>query len=92
MSPLKKGAAYDQALGAAMQAMPEVSSKMMDCLVENSDGPPVYGYFEFTSATQYKVVLRPKSPLADCVTDALEGQSVPAPPSLPWLNVFELSL
>ncbi len=86
------GARYDQQLGTAMQSLPGLVSAMHDCAMKNPGQPSLHGYFEFTSATHYRVVLEPKGTLAGCITGVLENRTVPAPPRAPYLDPFELNL
>lgn len=85
------GVAYDRQLGLAMQALPALQPAMSRCLEKNPQPQDVHGYFEFTSASEYRVVLRPASDYATCLEKALSGHGVPAPPKLPWLNHFTLA-
>ena len=85
------GAAYDYALGTAMQANPKFESGMTACLAKHPGEQSVHGYFHFTSATQYQVVLEPGSAFSACLANALEGFTVPEPPSVPYFNSFAFS-
>jgi hypothetical protein len=84
------GAAYDRALGDAMRAAPGVSEAMTACLEKHPGDHSVQGFFHITSPGGYKVVLAPADPFSACLVAALEGWSLPAPPSLPWFNHFTL--
>lgn len=85
------GAVYDQELGTTLQKLPDFDTKITACLNANPGAQSVHGYFEFQSKTQYRLVLEPKGPFADCLTNALEGRAVPAPPSVPYLNPFSFT-
>lgn len=84
------GAAYDNKLGQAMQANPEYQRRFKDCAKRYPDKQAVHGYFRFSTATSYKVVLEPSSPFSGCLARALEGHRVPPPPSLPYFNPFDM--
>ena len=83
-----KGKAFDQALGQAIDKSAGFPAQATACLRRFPGDQAVTGYFEFTSATAYRVVLRPAGGFADCFAQALSGRAVPAPPSLPYLNPF----
>ena len=84
------GAAYDRALAEAMRPHPAVSEAINACLRNHPGDQDVQGYFHFTSASKYTVVLSPTGPFATCIAKALQGQPLPAPPRLPWFNHFTL--
>ena len=86
-----EGSSYDFALGTSMQANPKVLSGMTTCLEQSPGEQSVHGYFYFTSATQYKVELEPRSPFSECLEKALEGHRVPKPPEIPYFNKFNFS-
>jgi len=83
------GVVYDHQLGAFFEARREFKSRMDGCLKDNSGPQSVRGYFSFAADGSYRVVLRPSGKFASCVADALEGQSVPRPPRLPYFNPFD---
>lgn len=86
------GATYDQTLSDAMEASATVQPAMAACLDAHADAIiDLHGYFHFAAGGTYQVVLRPNGPFADCVESAMEGQSLPAPPTLPWYNEFVFS-
>lgn len=85
------GAAYDRALGEAIMQLPAVAEAMGACQHKHPEDQKLQGYFHFTSRTDYTVVLAPAGPFASCLGKALEGQALPAPPSLPWFNHFTFS-
>jgi hypothetical protein len=83
------GAAYDRALSEAMERSTTVQPAMAACLDAHADTRgDLHGYFQFAAGGNYQVILRPNGAFADCVESALEGQSLPAPPKLPWYNQF----
>ena len=86
-----KGAAYDVALGTAMQKRADFAPKFKHCISSHPGHQAVRGYFHFTSFTKYRLVLEPKSGFSVCLSKALEGQKVPAPPSVPYFNHFTVS-
>lgn len=88
----REGAAYDRALGLALQASPEFEPNMTKCLEAHPGKQVVHGYFYFTSAVAYQVVLQPHSEFSDCLAGALEGFAVPPPPSIPYFNSFTFSM
>ena len=86
-----EGAAFDRALGMALQEMPELEPRMTKCLIAHPGPQAVHGYFHFTSDTEYQLELRPLSDFSKCFSEALEGFSVPAPPTVPYFNHFTFS-
>lgn len=82
------GAAYDRALGEAIMKLPAITEAMSACQRKHPEDQDLQGYFHFTTATAYRVVLAPASPFTACLAKALEGRALPAPPSLPWFNHF----
>jgi hypothetical protein len=87
----REGAAFDRALGMALQASPELEPRMTGCLVAHPGPQAVHGYFHFTSMTEYTLELRPDSAFSRCFSEALEGLPVPAPPTAPYFNHFTFS-
>ena len=87
----KAGAAFDTRLGLAMQMHAEFQEGFKRCSQRFPKHLAVRGYFSFTSATSYRVILAPKTAFSTCLSRAMEGREVPPPPSLPYLNPFELS-
>ena len=87
----EKGAVYDAMLGTAMQQHPDFAPKFSHCLSSHPGHQAVRGYFYFTSSTKYRLVLKPESGFSVCLSKALEGRKVPAPPSVPYLNHFAFS-
>lgn len=85
------GAAYDRVLGEAIMPLPAVADAMRACQRKHPEDQKLQGYFHFASRTAYTVVLAPAGPFASCLGKALEGQALPAPPSLPWFNHFTFS-
>ncbi len=86
----KAGTAYDNQLGAAMQNAPGFKASFKECTARHPGNHAVHGYFRFGSPTSYLVHLRPQNAFSACLTKALEGKRVPAPPRLPYLNPFNL--
>ena len=87
----RAGATYDYKLGTAMQASADFQQRFKDCIKRYPGKQEVHGYFSFSSATRYTVVLEPRSAYSGCLTHAMEGHRVPPPPGVPYLNPFELS-
>ena len=90
-SATPKGAAYDNSLGVVMQTVPEFRSRFKQCVTRYPGTHAVRGYFDFSAAGKYRVFLEPKNAFSSCLSRALEGHRVPAPPSVPYLNPFKLS-
>jgi hypothetical protein len=88
----KEGAAYDAALSAAYEAMPDFRSRMEDCMLDSPAPHDLHGYLLFSSKKDFSVVLRPQDEFSDCVTQALASPSVPEPPTVPYLNPFVFTL
>lgn len=86
------GTDYDRWLGDYFRARPEVGSELTDCVSRHAETPPLRGYIEFDRGGGYRYVLRPKGPFADCVAKAFEGFAPPPPPTLPYVNPFELNI
>lgn len=87
----KAGMAYDNRLGAAIQNAPGFKASFKDCSTRYPGNQAVHGYFRFSSAASYLVHLRPQNAFSTCLTKALEGKRLPAPPKLPYLNPFNLA-
>jgi hypothetical protein len=87
----KPGAAYDNALGAAVQGTPGFMLVQRDCVIKNPGGPSLHGYILIKSQTEYSVVLEPKGALADCIEATLTNRTLPVPPSTPYLNPVEFA-
>lgn len=86
----KAGIAYDNALGASMERAPGFKEAFNKCIKRHPGKQTVRGYFKFTTASSYRVSLQPKSAFSACVTKALEGRLLPAPPHLPYFNPFHV--
>jgi hypothetical protein len=86
------GAQYDRQLSLFVQNLSGFSLALEDCVTKNPGKGEVHGYFEFASATEYRVVLRPDDGFAACITIELQNQSVPAPPQVPYLSPFDLDI
>jgi hypothetical protein len=86
------GQAYDQQLGNYIQGLPDVMPGMKSCATNHGGATALHGYFAFQSATAYKVVLQPKNGFSDCIATVLENRHLPAPPTTPYLDPFELGM
>jgi hypothetical protein len=86
------GAQYDKQLAIFVRNLSGLSLALEDCVAKNPGKGEVHGYFEFKSATEYRVVLRPEDGFAACITVELQNQSVPAPPQVPYLSPFDLDV
>jgi hypothetical protein len=86
------GLAYDQQLGNYLQGLSDVMPGMKQCATHPGGATSLHGYFEFQSAAAYRVVLQPKGAFSDCISAVLENRHVPAPPSTPYLDPFELGM
>jgi hypothetical protein len=84
------GAAYDNAVGAAVQGVPGYMLSVRTCMVNHPGEHKLHGYLLINSPTNYMVVLEPKGPLADCVADVVANRTLPAPPTTPYLNPVEI--
>lgn len=87
----KAGMAFDSQLGLAIQNAPGFKGAFKACLARHPGKQSVHGYFRFSSASAYLVHLRPRNAFSMCLTKALEGKRLPAPPKLPYLNPFDLA-
>lgn len=86
----KTGAAYDMALGNGLQS-PDVQAQISKCLKDNPGPQAVRGFFQFSTPSRYRLMLRPESRFSRCLSRAMEGHRVPAPPRLPYLNPFNFT-
>lgn len=86
------GSDYDRWLGQFFEARPEVGEGLTDCFGRHAERPPLQGYFVFAGDGGYHLELRPRGAYADCVAEAFAGFKPPPPPSLPYLNPFDLSV
>jgi hypothetical protein len=86
------GAQYDKQLSLFVQGLSGFSLALEDCVARNPGQGEAHGYFEFTSATKYRVVLQPENGFAACLTVELQDQAVPAPPRAPYLSPFDLDV
>lgn len=84
----ERGEAYDKALRAAYEDMPDFKHRVTRCLESNPGHHTVRGYFLFLSEKGFLVALDPRDSFSDCLSQALASPSVPAPPSVPYLNPF----
>lgn len=85
------GARFDRALGASVQANPKFEAGVTRCLTKYPTAQAVHGYFHFTSATEYRLVLEPRNGFSKCLEAALKGFAVPKPPSVPYFNSFSFA-
>lgn len=86
------GRDYDRWLGQFFEARPEVGQGLTDCFGRHAERPPLQGYFVFDRDGGYRLELRPEGSYADCVAEAFAGFRPPPPPSLPYLNPFNLGV
>ena len=84
------GAAYDDAVGTAVQGVPGYLLSLRNCMVKNPGEHVLHGYMLIKSTTDYTVVLEPKGPFADCVARLMAHRTLPVPPSTPYLNPLEV--
>lgn len=87
----KDGAAYNAALAMSLRT-DKVKASLGTCLSDNPGPQDVRGYFSFTTATDYSLVLSPVSPFSKCLQKSLEAQAVPAPPTVPYFNEFRFRI
>lgn len=80
------GAAYDRALGEAIEKAPGLAQALTACMEKFPGNPPLQGYLHFSAPAAYTVVLAPAGPAASCLAKALEGRALPPPPSVPYFN------
>jgi hypothetical protein len=86
------GSDYDRWLGQYFEARPEVGEGLTECFSRHPERPPLRGYIAFASDASYRLVLYPGGTYADCVAEAFAGFRPPPPPSLPYLNPFDLGV
>lgn len=86
------GRDYDRWLGQFFEARPEVGQGLTDCFDRHAERPPLQGYFVFDRDGGYHLELRPQGSYADCVSETFAGFKPPPPPSLPYLNPFDLNV
>jgi len=86
------GADYDRQLSAQLNGIPGLPRAISTCLGGDVSQTSAHGYFEIKSSTDYKLILEPKGKLSDCLTQTFEGQTLPAPPTTPYLNAFEFGI
>lgn len=86
----KAGAEFDRKLGIALVTK-QAQAQMSQCLVDNPGPHSVRGYFEFTTATHFHMIVQPEDRFSHCLVRTTEGHATPKPPRLPYLNPFEFS-
>ena len=85
----EEGAAYDEALGKAMNNE-KVARAVLTCYRDNaSTRIDLEGFFEIESEKEYAVALRPEGKFATCMERAYGGRTLPTPPDTPYLNHVE---
>lgn len=86
------GRDYDRWLGQFFEARPEVGQGLTDCFSRHAQRPPLQGYIVFATDGGYHLELRPRGGYADCVAEAFAGFKPPPPPTLPYVNPFDLGV
>src|SRR5688572_20851858 len=86
------GDGYDEALSRYFQDAPGIQERLTQCIVANNGRGSVHGYFEFEADGAYRLVLRPASPFAACVSSAFAGYAPPKPPARPYVHAFSFSV
>ena len=86
----KAGADFDRKLGVALVTK-QAQAQMSQCLKDNPGPHSVRGYFEFTTATQFHLIVQPDDRFSHCLVRTTEGHATPKPPRLPYLNPFSFS-
>ena len=86
------GGNYAMQMGAYLQSASWFSPSISDCMAKNPDQPALHGYFEIRSSTDYEVVFQPNGAFANCISDAFEHHSLPAPPTTPYFNKFDFAV
>lgn len=84
------GAEFDRQLGIALVTK-QAQAQMSKCLKDNPGPHSVRGYFEFTTAAHFHLILQPNDRFSHCLVHATEGHATPKPPRLPYLNPYEFS-
>ena len=86
----KSGAEFDRKLGTALVTK-QAQAQMSQCLKDNPGPHSVRGYFEFTTATRFRLIVQPDDRFSRCLVRTTEGHAAPKPPRLPYLNPFSFS-
>ena len=89
-SATASGTTYDNAVGAAVQAVPGYMLSVRNCMGNHPGVRTLHGYLLIRSTTDYSVVLEPKGPVADCIAGLTANRTLPAPPTTPYLNPLEV--
>ena len=85
------GARFDRELGMSLQSRPEMFDAVSACLRAHPGAHRLQGYFHFRTGRDYELVLRPDTRFARCLSAAMQGHAVPAPPRVPYVNHFTFS-
>jgi len=80
------GAEYSAKLTGAIHGDPAVVDKLRQCVEGKHRSRTIRGYLHFTSSANYRVVLKPNNEFSQCISSALEGIKVPAPPTVPYFS------
>jgi hypothetical protein len=86
------GDGYDESLARYFQAAPGIQDRLGQCIAANEGKGSVHGYFDFDADGGYRLVLRPTSPFAACVSTAFAGYAPPKPPARPYVHAFSFSV
>ena len=87
----KEGADYDEALTKALQAQPKALEALGACRKQHPGRQSAFGYLTIQGDQSYTVDLNPNNAFSTCLTKALSGHKLPAPPRTPWYNEFKYS-
>ena len=90
-SAAKEGADYDEALTKALQAQPKALEALSACRKQHPGRQSAFGYLAIQGEQNYTVDLSPNNAFSACLSKALSGHKLPAPPSTPWYNEFKYS-
>lgn len=83
----KSGAEFDRKLGVALVTK-QAQAQMSQCLKDNPGAHSLRGYFEFTTAMHFHLIVQPDDRFSQCLVRTIEGHVTPTPPRLPYLNPF----
>jgi hypothetical protein len=86
------GAKYHQQLNALLVKTPDLPRSLSVCMGGDLSQTSAHGYFLIKSPTDYKLVLKPKGRLADCLCKIFGGETLPPPPATPYLSPFEFGV
>ena len=87
----KEGSDYDEALTKALQAQPKALDALSACAKQHTGRQSAFGYLTIQSNQSYTVDLNPSNAFTACLSKALSGHKLPAPPRTPWYNEFKYS-